>query len=180
VCSAGIGLGGTVLEQTPEGWDEVIRVNLTGVYLTCRAALPELLKTKGSIITIASTNSLRATPASAAYCSSKAAVLMLTQCIAADFARDGVRANAILPGWIRTPMADVDMDAMAPQVGSDREGAYQRTAELTPQRRVGLPEEVADVVAWLAGPNSSYVNGAAIAVDGASMVLDPSTVSIVP
>jgi NAD(P)-dependent dehydrogenase (short-subunit alcohol dehydrogenase family) len=180
VSSAGIGLGGTVLDQSREDWDEVMRINLTGVYLTCRAALPELLKTRGSIITIASTNSLRATPGSAAYCTSKAAVLMLTQCIAADFARDGIRANAILPGWIRTPMADVDMDSMGGPLGTDREGVYKLLADLTPQRRIGLPEDIADVVAWLAGPGAGYVNGAAVPVDGASMVLDPSTVSIIP
>ncbi|HVP74643.1 MAG TPA: SDR family oxidoreductase [Gaiellaceae bacterium] len=168
VCCAGTGAAGTVLEQTLERWETVLSTNLTGVFLVCRAALPHLLETKGSIVTISSLGGLCAAPASAAYNASKAGLIMLTQCLAVDHGAQGVRANCICPGWIRTPMADEEMDALGP----DREEAYARANALNPLRRPGSPEEVAGAVAWLVGPEASYVNGAVLSIDGGVGALD--------
>jgi meso-butanediol dehydrogenase / (S,S)-butanediol dehydrogenase / diacetyl reductase len=174
VCNAGIGLGGTVEEQTPDGWDAVLRTNLTGAFLACRAAMPELVETKGSVVTISSDSGLRAAPRAAAYCTAKAGLIMLTQCIALDYGPLGVRANCVCPGWVRTPMADAEMDELAELRGTDREGAYQLVASPVPLRRPASPEEIASAVAWLASDEASFLTGAVIAVDGGNTVVDAS------
>jgi meso-butanediol dehydrogenase / (S,S)-butanediol dehydrogenase / diacetyl reductase len=174
VCNAGIGAAGTVEEQTLEGWDAVLRTNLTGAFLACRAALPYLVGAKGSIVTISSDSGLRAGPRSAAYCASKAGLIMLTQCIALDYGPRGVRANCICPGWIRTPMADAEMDELGALVGTSREAAYERATSRVPLRRPGSPAEIAEAVAWLASAGAAYVNGAVIAIDGGNTVVDSS------
>src|SRR4051794_13306112 len=180
ICNAGGGASGTVVEQTPERWNRVIATNLTGTFLTCRAALPHLLADGGSIVTVASLAGLRAGPASAAYCASKAGVIQLTRCMALDHASAGVRANCVCPGWIRTPMADGTMDELAEQRATDREGAYALAVAEVPVQRPGEADEVAEAVAWLAGPASSYVNGAVITVDGGAAVVDAASLAFRP
>lgn len=175
VCSAGASAGGTVLEQTLERWQRVLATNLTGVFLVCRAALPQLIETGGAIVTIASLGGLRAAPASAAYASSKAGLVMLTQCIALDHGPQGVRANCVCPGWIRTPMADAAMDALGPS----REEGYARVSGTNPLRRPGMPEEVAGAVAWLLSPDAAYVNGAVLSIDGGVGALDAASAEFV-
>jgi meso-butanediol dehydrogenase / (S,S)-butanediol dehydrogenase / diacetyl reductase len=176
VCNAGIGAGGTVEEQTPEGWDAVLRTNLTGAFLACRAALPELVQTKGSLVTISSDAGLRAGPRSAAYCTAKAGLIMLTQCIALDYGPLGVRANCICPGWIRTPMADAEMDELGELKDTDREGAYELASSRVPLRRPGTPDEVAAAVAWLASAEAGFTTGAVLPIDGGNSVVDSSSV----
>lgn len=180
VCNAGTGASGTVADQTPERWNEVIATNLTGTFLTCRAALPHLLETRGAIVTVASLAGLRAGPASAAYCASKAGVIQLTRCMALDHGAAGVRANSVCPGWIRTPMADGEMDELGDRRGIDREAAYALAVAEVPAQRAGQAEEVAEAVAWLAGPASSYVNGAVITVDGGAAVVDAASLAFRP
>jgi meso-butanediol dehydrogenase / (S,S)-butanediol dehydrogenase / diacetyl reductase len=175
VCNAGIGLGGTVEEQSPEDWDAVLRTNLTGAFLASRAALPELVRTKGSIVTISSDSGLRAGPRSAAYCTAKAGLIMLTQCIALDYGPQGVRANCICPGWVRTPMADGAMDELGELRGADREGAYELVSSRVPLRRPGGAEEIAAAVAWLASEGAGFTTGAVIAIDGGNSVVDSSS-----
>jgi meso-butanediol dehydrogenase / (S,S)-butanediol dehydrogenase / diacetyl reductase len=175
VCNAGAGSGGTVEEQTLEGWDMVLRTNLTGAFLACRAALPELVRTKGSVVTISSDAGLRAGPRSAAYCTAKAGLIMLTQCVALDYGPLGVRANCVCPGWIRTPMADGAMDELGERRGADREGAYEVASSRVPLRRPGNPEEVASAVAWLGSEEAAFTTGAVIAVDGGNSIVDSSS-----
>jgi meso-butanediol dehydrogenase / (S,S)-butanediol dehydrogenase / diacetyl reductase len=175
VCNAGIGLGGTVEEQSPEAWDAVLRTNLTGAFLACRAALPELVRTRGSIVTISSDSGLRAGPRSAAYCTAKAGLIMLTQCIALDYGPRGVRANCICPGWVRTPMADEAMDALGELRGADREGAYELVSSRVPLRRPGRPEEIAAAVAWLTSEDAGFTTGAVVVIDGGNSVVDSSS-----
>jgi meso-butanediol dehydrogenase / (S,S)-butanediol dehydrogenase / diacetyl reductase len=172
VCNAGTGASGAVADQTPERWTRVIETNLTGAFLACRAALPHLVESRGAVVIVASLAGLRAGPESAAYGASKAGLIMLTQSIALDYGPRGVRANCVCPGWVRTSMADAEMDELAERTGGDREAAYERANRMVPLRRPGTPQEVAEAIAWLASPASSYVNGAVLPVDGGGAIVD--------
>ena len=176
VLAHGVGGSAPVADDTPEQWSEVIRINLTGAFLVARAALSHLEASRGAIVTVASTNAWAAGPGWASYCASKAGLAMLTATIANDYGPRGVRANCVCPGWVRTPMADDDMDEVAARRGTDREGAYRLTSSTTPLRRPAEPEEIAAVIAFLAGPDASYVNGATIPVDGGATVVDGTSV----
>jgi NAD(P)-dependent dehydrogenase (short-subunit alcohol dehydrogenase family) len=172
VYCAGVSRSGTVAGQTPEGWEAVMRTNVTGAFLTSRAALPHLEQRGGGVVAISSLAGLRAGPASAAYCVSKAALNMLIQTIAVDFGPRGVRANAVCPGWIRTDMGNMAMEELGSERGTDREGAYRLVHERMPIPRPGTVDEVAGLVAWLLSAEAGYINGAAIPVDGGVSVLD--------
>lgn len=172
VLNAGIGGEGSLLDLDPETFESVFRTNVTGAFLMARAAIPHLLERRGAIVGVASVSALRAAPASLAYCSSKAALAMLTRCIALDHGPAGVRANCICPGWVRTPMADGEMDSLG--LGS-REEAYATATQDVPLRRPSSPEEIAGSIAWLLSDDASYVNGAVIPVDGGITTVDVGT-----
>jgi meso-butanediol dehydrogenase / (S,S)-butanediol dehydrogenase / diacetyl reductase len=174
VNNAGIGDAAPAGDETPEGWERVLRVNLTGAFLMVRAALPALLEAGGCVVNISSVNGYLAGPGWAAYCTSKAGLIMLTRTLANDYGARGVRSNVICPGWVRTPMGDADMDEVAAARGVDRDEAYRLTHLDNPLRRPGSPEEIAGVVAFLAGPDAGYVNGVTLPVDGGTSVVDPT------
>jgi NAD(P)-dependent dehydrogenase (short-subunit alcohol dehydrogenase family) len=174
VNNAGVGDSGPILDETLERWEETLRTNLTGAFLMTQCALPHLLERRGSIVNVASINGFVAGPGWTSYCVSKAGLIMLTRCVAADYGRRGVRANVVCPGWVRSPMADADMDIVAERRGVTREEAYALAHESNPLGRPGEPVEVGSVVDFLASPAASYVNGATIVVDGGTTVVDPS------
>ena len=122
---------------------------------------------RGAIVAVASQGALRAGPASVAYNPSKAALAMLTQCVALDHGPVGIRANCVCPGWVQTDLSDRAADWLGATHGIDREAAYRRIAEHVPTRRPATPEEVAAVVEWLLSDAASYVNGAVLVADGA-------------
>ena len=161
--------------STPEGWDSTLRINLTGPFLLARAALPHLIVSRGSIVNVSSTNGCQAGPGWASYDVSKAGVIMLTRSLANDYGPQGVRANCVCPGWIRTPMGDEGMAEVAEKWGGSLDDAYWLCSRDTPLRRPGEPEEIAEVIAFLAGPKASYLTGAAIVVDGGGMAVDGSS-----
>lgn len=174
VLNAGTGDSAPAGDDTPERWEQTIRTNLTGAFLVARAALPSLEQRRGAIVGVASVNAMRAGPGWASYCSSKAGLVMLCKTIANDYGPRGVRANAVCPGWVRTPMGDADMDDLATLRGTDREGAYALAHANVPLRRPAEPEEVASVVAFLLSGEAAYVNGAELPVDGGATVVDVS------
>jgi meso-butanediol dehydrogenase / (S,S)-butanediol dehydrogenase / diacetyl reductase len=175
VCNHGVGTSAAVGDETPEGWESTIRINLSGPFLLARAALPHLIETSGAIVNISSTSGWFAGPGWASYCASKAGVIMLTRCLANDYGPRGVRANCICPGWVRTPMGDEDMSAVGDAWGGSVDDAYWLCSRDTPLRRPAEPEEIAEVVVFLAGPHASYVTGAAIPVDGGATAVDSSS-----
>ncbi len=145
-------------EHGLEDWNRVIAVNLTGTFLTCRAALPHLLAACGSIVNVASTAGLRGMPWGAAYGASKGGVLALTRTLAVEYGKRGLRANAVCPGSIDTPMSE---GARIP-ADADRD-LLQRILPLDHARG---PESVAAVIALLASREAAHVNGEEIRVDG--------------
>jgi meso-butanediol dehydrogenase/(S,S)-butanediol dehydrogenase/diacetyl reductase len=175
VNNAGVGDSGPLLEESLERWEETLRINLTGAFLTTKLALPHLIGRRGSVVNVASVNGILAGPGWTSYCVSKAGLIMLAKCIANDYGRQGVRANAVCPGWVRTPMGDEDMDQVARVRGTDREGAYAQAHRQHPLGRPAEPEEIADVIAFLASPAAAYVTGATVMVDGGTTVIDPTS-----
>ena len=174
VLNAGIGGEGSLLDLEPSVFEQVFATNVTGAFLVARAAIPHLLESRGAIVTIASVAGLRAAPSSLAYCSSKAALAMLTQCIALDHGPAGVRANCVCPGWVRTSMADDEMDSLG---RGSREDAYAEVTRDVPLRRPSSPAEIASTVSWLLSEEASYVNGAVIPVDGGHTTVDVGTLA---
>src|SRR6266566_414668 len=174
VNNAGVGDSGPLLDESLERWSETLRINLTGAFLTTKLALPHLIERRGAIVNVASVNGILAGPGWTSYCVSKAGLIMLAKCVAGDYGRQGVRANSVCPGWVRTPMGDDDMDEVAHAQGTDREGAYALAHRQHPLGRPAQPQEVADVIAFLASPAAAYVTGATVMVDGGTTVVDPT------
>ena len=162
VNSAGIPFIGTVETTSEEDWERVIRANLTGTFLVSRAAIPVLRRAGGgSIVNLGSVYGLVARRERAAYAASKGGVTLLTQAMALDHAKDGIRVNCICPALVETEMMD-RIFAQAPDPAAAREA---REAEL-PLGRLGTPEDVAALAAYLASEESRWMTGAAIPLDG--------------
>ncbi|HMM28161.1 MAG TPA: SDR family NAD(P)-dependent oxidoreductase [Aggregatilineaceae bacterium] len=156
--NAGIGLAKDVAHTTLEEWDRVLGVNVRGVYLCSRYALPYLKQRgEGSIVIDASANGVLAEAELGAYCASKGALIALTRSMALDYARDNIRVNCVCPGYIDTPIN-------AGYFASP--GAREKAARLHPIGRIGQPQDVANAVLFLASSEASFITGAALAVDG--------------
>jgi NAD(P)-dependent dehydrogenase (short-subunit alcohol dehydrogenase family) len=172
VNNAGVGDGAPLLDESLEHWEEILRINLTGAFLTTQLTLPHLIERRGAVVNVASINGVLAGPGWTSYCVSKAGLIMLAKCVANDYGRMGVRANAVCPGWVRTPMGDHDMDELGHAHGIDREAAYELAHRQHPLGRAAQPEEIADVIAFVASPRAAYVTGATVVVDGGTSVVD--------
>jgi NAD(P)-dependent dehydrogenase (short-subunit alcohol dehydrogenase family) len=161
VNSAGVAGGGPVHLLTVEEWDRVIDVNLKGTFLVCKHVLPIMLAQRtGSIINIASIEGLVASEGGSAYNASKAGVVLLTRNMAMDYGRMGIRANAICPGFIETPM----LHQVFGMEGMDE--YRRRILDASQVGRAGRPEEIANAALFLASDESSFVTGHTLVADG--------------
>jgi meso-butanediol dehydrogenase / (S,S)-butanediol dehydrogenase / diacetyl reductase len=173
VANAGVAAPGTAAGVTDDAWSQHIRANLTTCLVSARACLPQLVERRGCVVVVSSVAGLFATPESVGYTTAKHGVIGLARSMTRDFGPHGVRVNTVCPGWVRTPMADVEMDELAVQHGlPDRDAAYVLATAQVPLRKPAEPEEVAAVVAFLASGHASAVSGAVLTVDGGGAAVD--------
>jgi NAD(P)-dependent dehydrogenase (short-subunit alcohol dehydrogenase family) len=167
VCNHGIGSARerVVWEQDPQVWRETMSINLDGPFHLSRAVLESMIERGyGRLVFTSSTAGQVAEFAGSAYNSSKHGLLGLMRSVAQDAGPRGVTSNAVLPGWVRTPMAELSAEAEAKQRGITTDEVWDERAALYPPGRVVTPEEVAEVIVFLASEESSGVNGEAITV----------------
>ena len=147
-------------EHSEDGWDRIIDINLKGVFLGMKYGIPEMLnKGGGVIINTASIDGVVGLPKHAAYCASKAGVIVLTKVAALEYGSRNVRVNCICPGIIDTPLLEREIHAMGETM------ATHQWRQLGPLGRLGKPEEIAKVALFLASDESSFVSGAALMAD---------------
>ena len=167
VCNHGIGSAHerVIWEQEPELWRETMQVNLDGPFFLSRLVVKDMIEQcYGRLVFTSSTAGQVAEYAGSAYNSSKHGLLGLMRSVAQDAGPHGVTSNAVLPGWVRTQMAETSAEAEAEQRGITTDEVWAERAALYPVGRVVTPEEVAEVIAFLASEESSGVNGEAITV----------------
>lgn len=168
VSNAAMTAAARLVDLDLESWEKTFHVNTRATWLLAKSAFPALKRSKGSVLAIASMSGMHPHPGTGAYSPSKAALIMLCQVMAQEWAEDGVRVNVISPGLTRTPMTE--------QIYRDEETARRRL-ELVPQHRIGLPGDVANAAAFLLSPGASYMTGQNLCIDGG---LTQSVLSRIP
>jgi NAD(P)-dependent dehydrogenase (short-subunit alcohol dehydrogenase family) len=168
VNAAGISGWGGIETMSLQDWDRILNTNLRSIVVLTQHALPYLIERKGSIVNLTSVAGIRAYAGMLAYCVSKAAVEQLTRCVALDVAPKGVRVNAVCPSVITTEIH---------RTGGMTEGDYaaflERGKTTHPLGRVGRPEEVAELIYFLASPKAAWITGASYLIDGGRSQLCP-------
>jgi NAD(P)-dependent dehydrogenase (short-subunit alcohol dehydrogenase family) len=161
VNAAGIISTGTIDSTTLDAWDTMMNVNVRAPFYLMQRAMPHLIRSQGSVVNVSSVTGLRAFPGILAYCASKAAVDQLTRCAALELASQGVRVNAVNPGVVLTGLH---------RSGGMTEAAYSAFLEHSktthPLGRVGRPEEVAELIFFLASERAGWITGATVSIDG--------------
>ncbi|MCF3935228.1 SDR family oxidoreductase [Acuticoccus sp. M5D2P5] len=160
VNNAGYGIAGSVLETSRSDWEALMNVNVTGLFLMCKGAIP-IMVSGGVIVNVASVVAQVGIANRAAYCASKGAVASLTRAMAIDHVDDKIRVNAVAPGTIHSPYFDEILEK-APDPAGTLKGLQDRQL----MKRLGTPEEIANAILYLAGDESSFCTGAILTVDG--------------
>lgn len=172
VNDAAIGSPGAVTDVDSGDWRKVMEINLTGPFLLMKATIPHMIEAGGgSIINISSIGGLRCLPGRVAYCTSKAALIMLTQQAALDYGPYRIRCNAVCPGGIRTAMTEHDFGPVGKMLGMDMETFFATISSGVPLRRFGDVDEITGICTHLASDESSFTTGAAYVVDGGTSVV---------
>ncbi|MGD9631320.1 MAG: SDR family NAD(P)-dependent oxidoreductase [Pyrinomonadaceae bacterium] len=161
VVSAGIQRYGTAVTTEEGQWDEVMSVNLKGAWNAARASIPYIRNQGGTIVNVSSVQALASQQNVLAYTASKHGLIGLTRSMAMDFAKEGIRVNAVCPGTVDTPMLQ-----WAASLDPDPDSVYEACNAMHPIGRIAQPREVAEVIAFLAHDSSSFVTGAVWTVDG--------------
>ena len=164
VNNTGVMREGTVEETNLNDWQDQITVNLTIPYLLIKHALPLMRENGGSIVNVGSIEGLGSNPRHPAYCASKGGLHALTRAVAVDHGPEGIRCNAVAPGWIDTPL-NVDFINSLPDPDQFRE----KIGGIHPLRRTGTAEEVAELIVWLASDQASFMSGQILTLDGGRM-----------
>jgi len=159
--NAGLMREGTVEESSVDDWHASLHLNLTVPFLLTKAAMPYLRAAKGAIVNTGSIEGLGSNPRHPAYCAAKAGLHGFTRAVAVDHGPDGVRCNAVAPGWIDTPL-NVDFINSLP----DPDTFKDRIGGIHPVGRTGTPEEVAALICWLASDEAAFVTGQVWTIDG--------------
>jgi NAD(P)-dependent dehydrogenase (short-subunit alcohol dehydrogenase family) len=160
VNAAGVLAGGSVIDTTPAEWDRQMDSNLRSIFLLTRAAAPELIRRKGSVVNLSSVAGMRPYANLVAYCVTKAAVDMYTRCAALDFAPHGVRVNAVNPGVVVTELHTVTNSV------PDYAGFLERSKATHPIGRVGQVDEIATLVLFLLSDDAGWITGVTYSIDG--------------
>ncbi len=162
VNNAGMQIEKTIADTSIEEWDRIFDVNVKGVFLLCRAALPALAASgSGAIVNIGSYDGFVADPGLAAYCATKGAVHALSRAIAVDHGGQNIRCNVICPGWIKTEMMDAFLNSLP-----DPEKAAGKLDANQPIGRVGQPRDIANMALWLASDEAAFTTGQLFVCDG--------------
>ncbi|MEM9096074.1 MAG: SDR family oxidoreductase, partial [Pseudomonadota bacterium] len=166
--AAGSEIEETIETTTLEQWNKIFAVNVTGVFLTSKHALPLLRKSSGaSVINFGSYDGFIADPGLAAYCATKGAVHALTRAMACDHGPEGIRVNAICPGYVDTPMLQSFFEGDGSGGGGGTiETLQQAVRDVHPMRTYGTPEDIANLVLWLASDEARYASGQLWVLDG--------------
>ncbi|WP_171131134.1 MULTISPECIES: SDR family NAD(P)-dependent oxidoreductase [unclassified Ruegeria] len=165
IANAGGGSAVKIRETSLEDWNTTLAVNLTGTFLTFRAALRDM-SAGGRLIAIASTASLKGNPSVPAYTAAKHGVLGLVRAVALDAAKDGITCNAICPGFTDTDLAETAITGLMSRFDVDREKATKLVTSANPQGRLVTPAEVAETALFLASDGAKSINGHALAMSG--------------
>ena len=178
VANAGLGFGGAAADVDDERWQQTLDVNVTGAFRLARAAIPSLVERGGgSIVLVSSVSALVSGTDGAAYVTSKAALLGLARSIAVDYGPSGIRANALCPGWVETPMGDGSMETLMTQHGISLGEAYRLVTQHIPLRRPATADEIAACCLFLASDESSIVTGTTLVADGGGLAVDLTEVA---
>lgn len=175
--AGGHGLG-SALDTDDAAWAAAVHSNLTTAFVCVRECLPELIRRRGNVVVVSSIAGLFAGPGVVGYVTTKHALIGLTRSIARDYGPQGVRINALCPGWVRTAMADEQMEVVRERCKlASIDEAYAEVTKHVPLRRAAEATEVANVACFLASPEASMMSGSVIVVDGGSGSVDLPTLA---
>jgi meso-butanediol dehydrogenase / (S,S)-butanediol dehydrogenase / diacetyl reductase len=179
VNNAAFNVQGSITELSLEDWQSHLNANMTGPFMLMKASIPHMIKAGGgSIINISSLGGLRSIPAKPGYCSTKAALIMLTQQAALDYGSHNIRCNVVCPGGVETVMTGRTISSLAKTLGVDEESAITLLSEDVPLQRMAQPSELSGICLYLASDDASFTTGAVFVIDGGANVVDVGRLAV--